>query len=892
MFNLSLLFRMILSLFILYSISKAADQDTVTAVIPADFAPHYLIDKDGNPTGFAVEVFNEVAKIAGLKVRYLIKPNFPEAFKTLKNAEADVIPNAGITSKRAEYSLFSVPMETFVIGAFKRSGSPGIKTLEDMHNRKVVAVKNNIGVKLMQQHPSQLLKIADNQREALFSLLTGESDIWVYPVPVVQKILINTGLEERAEQFGKPLKEIKRAIQTVKSKPELAGKLDAALRTFLKTPRFHEIYEKWYGKPSPWWTIERILWILGSLFFAMVVIMAYWRYLSVQQINRLLAKNVNDLNKTKNILEEYKDSLEEQVKERTEELQKEFQKHMAAENTLRRFKDTLDQTLDCVFMFYADTLKFFYVNHGAIQQVGYTAEEMMEMTPLNIKTAFTEKSFRKMITPLISGEQPSTTFETVHKHKDGTLIPVEVFLQYITQKDEEPSFLAIARDITERKRTEAQLLTIDRFRSRFIERKDPFSIHDSLRDDLLELTGSQYGFIGEVLHDPDGTPYMIAYSLSNLAWDDNTRRLYETYKNKGFKFRKLDNLFGWVITHEEVVISNDPGTDPRSGGFPPDHPKIHSFLGIPVYFGPKLVGIIGLANRPGGYDEALVEYLKPIVLACGQIITARQDREARRIAESELNALNKDLQQKVDEETAKRLRHEHLLVQQSKMAAMGEMIGAIAHQWRQPLNNVSLQAQEIEDILEYEGGDPKQLLNVKETLIKSVKFMSQTIEDFRNFFKPSREKELFMACESAEEVFRLIAAQAKSHGITLYVGDHEHFHVLGYRNEFNQVLLNLFNNARDAIIDNKIKHGLISVAIENDGKTGTIRIRDNGGGIPETLLPKKLFEPYETTKGEQGTGIGLYISKTIVESHMGGAISVQNIEDGAEFKIVLPLARL
>jgi len=128
-----------------------------------------------------------------------------------------------------------------------------------------------------------------------------------------------------------------------------------------------------------------------------------------------------------------------------------------AERDIKRFKATLDETLDCVFMFKSGSLKIFYVNQGAINQIGYDIDELMNMAPFDIKPAFSEAQFRDLIAPLIAGDQQKITFETVHGHKDGHQIPVEIFLQYIHLPDEEPHFVAIVRDITERKLTEQAL---------------------------------------------------------------------------------------------------------------------------------------------------------------------------------------------------------------------------------------------------------------------------------------------------------------------------------------------------------------------------------------------------------------------------------------------------
>lgn len=178
-----------------------------------------------------------------------------------------------------------------------------------------------------------------------------------------------------------------------------------------------------------------------------------------------------------------------------------------------------------------------------------------------------------------------------------------------------------------------QLKIIEDFQTQFIVHTDPFDMYDRLLDDLLKLTGSPFGLIGEVTYEAGSHPMLKTYALTNIAWDEATNRLYEEYRNIGFEFRKLDNLFGAVVTGQSVVLCNDPSGDPRSGGTPPGHPPIKSFLGIPVFYGERLVGEIGLANREGGFDYSVVETLKPLANTCGQIIVARQEREARTKAE-------------------------------------------------------------------------------------------------------------------------------------------------------------------------------------------------------------------------------------------------------------------
>jgi signal transduction histidine kinase len=162
------------------------------------------------------------------------------------------------------------------------------------------------------------------------------------------------------------------------------------------------------------------------------------------------------------------------------------------------------------------------------------------------------------------------------------------------------------------------------------------SSFDALLEALLLLTDSDYGFIGEVLSDESGVPYLRTHALTNIAWDTTTRDFYETNRAKGLEFRNLDTLFGKVMDSGDVVIANDAPTDPRRGGIPHGHPPLHSFLGIPIYQSGQLVGMAGAANRPGGYDERLVSYLEPFTTTCGTLIVGTRLTRQRITAENAL----------------------------------------------------------------------------------------------------------------------------------------------------------------------------------------------------------------------------------------------------------------
>ncbi|HIP13959.1 MAG TPA: hypothetical protein EYG74_00540, partial [Sulfurimonas autotrophica] len=221
-----------------------------------------------------------------------------------------------------------------------------------------------------------------------------------------------------------------------------------------------------------------------------------------------------------------------------------------------------------------------------------------------------------------------------------------------------------------------------------------------------------------------------------------------------------------------------------------------------------------------------------------------------------------------------------MLVHQSKLASMGEMIGNIAHQWRQPLtylsyNFMTLQEAEKQNVLE-----PKYLHKKLDEATTQLEFMSQTIDDFKDFYAPKKEKEFFIFSIATKEVLALMTNMFQQHKIEVVLEVTEESEVENYKNEYKQVVLNLLSNAKDALLQKEIKNPKISIIIE----ANTISIYDNAGGIDSKII-KRIFEPYFSTK-EGGTGIGLYMSKMIVEKNMGGVLKVENTLDGAIFRLV------
>ena len=240
---------------------------------------------------------------------------------------------------------------------------------------------------------------------------------------------------------------------------------------------------------------------------------------------------------------------------------------------------------------------------------------------------------------------------------------------------------------------------------------------------------------------------------------------------------------------------------------------------------------------------------------------------------------------------------ENLLVQQSKLAAMGEMIAIIVHQWKQPLSLISTSSTGMKLQLEMDMLTKEFSMEALNSIINATKHLSTTIDDFRDFFKPKRFKTTFNMKESIGKSLKLISSGFKNKDIKV-IQDIDNISITTYENDLIQILINILGNAKDALLNVDTQRLIFLCAnMSEDNKNLIISIKDSAGGIPEDII-EKIFESYFTTKEDKnGTGIGLYIVNEIITKHMKGEIQVANVEFtyennkyyGAEFKLIIPL---
>lgn len=431
------------------------------------------------------------------------------------------------------------------------------------------------------------------------------------------------------------------------------------------------------------------------------------------------------------------------------------------------------------------------------------------------------------------------------------------------------------------------------------------SSDQNLFDDILHLLKNEFkssiGYFGYINRDQELVcPTFLNDVWSKCAMDD---------KVMIFPKESWGGIWGTSLKEKKLLIKNDNLIVPTG------HLQLHNTICIPVIHGTRSIGHITLANKPFGYNDEDAKRLQSVAAHMAPMLsrwiekTYAQEEENK--YRSKLEELNKKLEKTVHEEMEKRQHQERLLFEQKKFIDMGQMVSAIAHQWRQPLNALGLNIQYIEELLEDKNIYLEEFSDMKQQSINLIKHMSNTIDDFRDFFSENKKKETFDIINTVYETLGLVSAQLTSAGINYSVKcgckDNDFYvendlsnipecktkftSVYGNSGEFKQVILNLIENSKYAIIDRlnkkEIESGKISIELLSTPYRVDIKLSDNGGGVPDKVKDR-IFDPYFTTKEEgDGTGIGLYMTKTIIEKNMKGRLKQVNISDGAEFSITL-----
>lgn len=429
--------------------------------------------------------------------------------------------------------------------------------------------------------------------------------------------------------------------------------------------------------------------------------------------------------------------------------------------------------------------------------------------------------------------QESQTFEFESKILHGifevTMSPV------LDEVSQVKAIVHVARDVTEKRRIELAFQESNKRFSVFMEHL-PLAV--SIKDDSGRVL-----FANEYLKELLCEKNLIGLTARDLLPPDVTSKI--TQDDQETLAQGL-GLYKDIISDQE---GNELIFDTYK--FP-----------IPRSDGSKLLGTISL-----------------------DVTEKRRQEEQLAIQQKQIEEINSSLETIIEKALTELRKKDNILIQQSRLTAMGEMISAIAHQWRQPLNNIGLIVQNLQ--LAFKSND----LSIEELdkdisdAMKVLQQISETIDDFRNFFSFEEKKSSFSINEQVSRVISFIEPSFKSRGIRIELVEEPDVTAEGYPNEYVQAVLNIILNARDELLVSHVHHPLICIRIFAENGRSVVTIRDNGRGIPEDALPK-IFDPYFTTKhSSKGAGIGLYMSKIIIEKNMLGGLAACNLDVGTEFRI-------
>jgi signal transduction histidine kinase len=301
---------------------------------------------------------------------------------------------------------------------------------------------------------------------------------------------------------------------------------------------------------------------------------------------------------------------------------------------------------------------------------------------------------------------------------------------------------------------------------------------------------------------------------------------------------------------------------------------------------------INIRVHQGRHRETLIVLLENVTDMANMEQTLIQDRNEKSLLLDELaeknrqlQVFNEKMQELVEQETKKNLEKQKMLELSSRHAQMGEIIGMITHQWKQPLSIINMSCTVLKISL-LKGKFTDELLEKRlGDIEKQVKHMDTTVMDFQNFFNPRKEKHIFSIKKTIQTIIDLVKNEYVLNNIEIELIGDENIRAEGYANEYNQVVLSILKNAKDVFIKDPHDNMKIVVNIESKNNKSYVSIRDNAGGIPEDIIDN-IFDLYMSTK-KDGSGLGLNISKNIIEINMNGKLKVQNVDDGAEFIIIL-----
>ena len=516
-------------------------------------------------------------------------------------------------------------------------------------------------------------------------------------------------------------------------------------------------------------------------------------------------------------------------------------------------------------------LRYIYVNDLLSKFNGFPVDKHINRHVEEIVPGFS-KEIERVVGQMILTGQPVENLELcgetaanpgINRYWNTSWYPV------LDHRSQISGFLVIFHDITDQKLAEGEirereerLIAANQILHAALTFETEGELGLTILDTIKEITNSQVAFIGEVHHG------LLNINISNPGCDDSNSIIYEECGPKG-SF-PITGVYGKVITEQKSFFTNDLSGLPDSITFPDGHPPISSFLGVPLFHKGRVFGMIGIGNREGGYsrkEQDTIEAISPSVV----------DAIMRKRAKDELEALNHELEQRVEQRTREMLHAE-------KLAAIGKLSASIAHEFNSPLQAV-MTIHKILGLSERLDAEERKLLN---SAIDESKRMKALIRSLQDFYRPTSDRKVLMdICASLKSVLMLFKIDLNRKNIKTEITCAKRLpQIIAVPDQIKQVFLNLLSNAADACHNGG---EVVLIRAWQAGSSVAVEIQDNGVGIPPENLDK-IFQPFFTTKPVvKGTGLGLSVCHGIVQNH-GGQIRVESEPGaGATFTVFLPI---
>jgi len=892
---------------------KEIAPEKVNAVIHCNYAPITFWDNNARqPSGFGVDIINSVAKRAGLEISYICKPGWPEMITSIETGEA-AISVLLKSEEREKTLLFSSPVDITYLSYFARS--------ESMVNPDIVPLGYTVGVikgsriyEHLKKQGGTNLSVEGTYQEGIFGLLAGKIDLFAGEESLIQKNMRETGLEDRIKKIGKPFSEQERCLVVRKDNVQLQERLNNALQGFIGSPAYQEIYIKWYGAPTPYWTTNKFLAASGLFLLFAICGMAYWRYLSFLKINRKLVLSINERKRTEESLRESED----------------------------KFRSIFEQAIDGIMIAEAKSKRQLEANKSICTMLGYTRDEILSLSVDDIHPKEDLPSIRSLFEKQLRGEI-SLIVDAPMLRKDGSVFYTDINSTPVTLGGIQ-CLVGIFRDITERKRMEEALQTrgkqlaesqriahigswqhnqttgqvfwsdelfqvfgldpkkdradftmflhmihpVDRSAlqkaiEEAVRLRKPFSIDYRFifRDGTTRILHSQ----GELIHDDTGTQTI----LSGTCQDITERKQAEEKIQQSEKFIRsvLDTVDeGFIVVDRDYRIQTvNKAYCKQVGGSDGEIVGQHCYE------------VSHKTNRPC-YEEGedcashrAFETGKPHSAlhrhkdANGNILLV----ETKAFPIKDPSGAVTSVIETINNITERYLLEEERLKTQ-KLESIGTLAGGIAHDFNNLLQGVFGYISLAKMTAKNPVKSTAALEQAEKALHQSVNLTNQLLT-FSKGGKPVKKKvDLRPVIENSAK-FTLSGSRSNLRlnifeGLWLTEAD---------EGQLGQVIQNIVLNADQAMpVGGTVKVTAANIAKGDaslhlgltKGDYIMIAIQDTGVGIPEQYQ-SKIFDPYFTTK-EKGSGLGLATSYSIVRNH-GGMIDVKTKSGaGTTITIYLP----